>query len=171
MKAATVKTSDMIPSIEPRQALWLDFYRALARRNFVRAEDLSRRLGIDEDRVRRIQRDALKWFIAEYQNFDAAAHLCAEYRITAEEFTLLIEEILKSNEMTSRLTFTMRSGNPAHVSVAEQIREFAQQQIESLKKCERRRSHKRWWRRLVSAVKSRFDRRSGLWRPGGPAYV
>jgi hypothetical protein len=161
----------MILTIEPQQALWLDFYRALARRNFVRAEDLSRRLGVDEERVRRIQRDALKWFIAECQNFDAAARLCAEYNFTAEEFAALIEEILRRDELASRRTFTMRSGNPAHVSGAEQIREFAQRQNESLKKCERRRFHKSRWRRLVSAVKSWFDWRSGLRWPGGPAYV
>jgi hypothetical protein len=171
MKMADAKTRDMIPNIEQRQALWVDFYRALAGRNFVRAEDLSRRLDIDEERVRRIRRDALKWFIAEYQNFDAATRLCAEYCITAEEFAALIQEILKRDELASRRTFIMRSGNPAHVSVAEQIREFAQQQIESLKKWERRRSHKSRWRRLVSAVKSKFDLRSGLWGPGGPAYV
>jgi hypothetical protein len=64
----------------------------------------------------------------------------------------------------------MRSDNPAHVSVAEQIREFAQRQIEFLKKRERR-SNKSRWRRLVSAVRSWFDWRSGFWRPGGPAYV
>jgi hypothetical protein len=160
----------MIPTIQPRQGLWLDFYHALAKRNFVRAVELSRRLDINEERVRRIQRDALKWLIAECQNFDAAARLCAEYRFTADEFAALIEEILKSSELTLRRTFTMRSGNPAHVSVAEQIREFAQRQIEFLKKCERR-YNKSWWRRLVSAVKSWFDWRSGLWRPGGPAFV
>jgi hypothetical protein len=164
-------TIDMILTIQPRQGLWLDFYRALAGRNFVRAVDLSRRLAVDEERGRRIQRDALKWLIAECQNFDAAARLCAEYRFTADEVIALIEEILKSNELTLRRTFTMRSGNPAHVSVAEQIREFARQQIDSLKKCERRRFHRRWWRRLLSAVKSRFGWRSGLRRPGGPIYV
>ena len=171
MKTATAITGDLIPSIEPRQALWLEFYRALAGRNFIRAIDLARRLGIGEERIRLIQRDALKLFIAEYQNFDAATELCADYCITADEFAALIEEVLKRNELTSRRTFTMRSGKPAHVSVAEQIREFAQRQIEFLKKYERRRSTRSWWRRLVSAVKSRFDWRSGLWRHGGPAYV
>jgi hypothetical protein len=161
----------MTPAIEPRQALWLDFYRALAGRNFIRAIDLARRLGIGEERIRLIRRDALKLLIAEYQNFDAATKLCVDYRITAEEFAALIEEILKSNGLAARRTFTMRSGNPAHLSVAEQIREFAQQQIESLKTCERRRSHRSWRRRLLSAVKSWFDWRSGLRRPGGPAYV
>jgi len=166
MKVAIAMTKDKIPTIEPRQALWLDFFRALAGRNFVRAVDLSRRLAVDEERVRRIQRDALKWLIAECQNFDAAARLCAEYHFSAEEFAALTEEILKHDELATRRTFAMRSGNPAHVSVAEQIREFAQQQIEFLKKCERRRSTRSWWRKLVSAVKSRFD-----WRSGGPAYV
>ena len=171
MNTATAITGDLIPTIEPRQALLLEFYRDLARRNFIRAIDLARRLGIDEERIRLIQRDALKLLIAEYQNFDAATKLCADYRITAEEFSALIEEILKRNELTSRRTFTMRSGNPAHLSVAEQIREFAQQQIGSLKKCERRRFHRSWRRRLLSAVKSWFDWRSSLRRPGGSAYV
>jgi hypothetical protein len=171
MKTATVITRDMIPTIESRQALWLDFYRALAGRNFIRAIDLARRLGIDEGRIKLIQRDALKMLIADYQNFDAATKLCADYHITPEDLATLIEEVLRCNELTSRRTFTMRSGNPAHVSVAEQIREFAQQQIESLKKCERRRFHKSWWRRLISAVKSRFDWRSGLRWPGGQAYI
>ena len=171
MNTATAITGDLIPTIEPRQALLLEFYRDLARRNFIKAIDLARRLGIDEERIRLIQRDALKLLIAEYQNFDVATKLCADYRITAEEFSALIEEILKRNELTSRRTFTMRSGNPAHLSVAEQIREFAQQQIGSLKKCERRRFHRSWRRRLLSAVKSWFDSRSSLRRPGGPAYV
>ena len=171
MKKATAMTRDMTPTIEPRRALWLDFYRALAGRNFIRAVEMSRRLDSDEERVRRIRRDALKWLIAECQNFDAAARLRAEYRLTADEFAALIEEILKSNGLAARRTFTMRSGNPAHLSVAEQIREFAQQQIGSLKKCERRRFHRSWRRRLLSAVKSWSDSRSGLRRPGGPAYV
>jgi hypothetical protein len=171
MRTATAITKDVIPTIEQRQALWLDFHRALARRNFVRAVEMSHRLNIDEGRVRRIQRNALKWLIAEYQNFDAAASLCVEYHFATEEFAALIEEILKRDELTSRRTFIMRSGHPAHLSVAEQIREFAQQQIESMNTCERRRSHRIWWRRLLSAVKSWFGWSSGLRRLGGPAFV
>jgi hypothetical protein len=171
MKTATAMTGDLIPTIDPRQALWQEFYRALAGRNFIRAIDLARRLDISEERIRFIQRDALKLLIAEYQNFDAATILCADYCITAEEFSALIEEVLRGKELTSRRTFTMRSGNPAHLSVAEQIREYAQQQIESLKKRERRRSHKSRWRRALLAVKSWFDWRSGLRRPGGTAYL
>jgi hypothetical protein len=162
-------TGDLSPSIEPRQALWLEFSRTLAGRNFIRAIDLARRLDMGGERIRLIQRDALKLLIAEYQNFDAAAKLCADYCFTAEEFSALIEEVLRSKELTSRRTFTMRSGNPAHLSVAEQVREFAQQQIESLKKHERRRSHKSLWRRALSAVKSWFDwryclRMKAAWR-------
>lgn len=171
MKTVIAMTRDINPAIEPRHALWLDFHHALNRRNFVRAVDLSSRLDIDDERVRNIQRDALKWFIAECQNFDAAVRLCAEYRITADEFAALIDEILELDELASRRTFTMWSGNPGHVSVAEQIREFTQQQIESLKIRQRRRSHKSRLRRLLPAVKSWFDWRSGLRRPGGPAFV
>ena len=171
MNTVTAMTGDLITTIESQQALWLEFYRALAGRNFIRAIDLARRLDIGEERIRLIQRDALRLLIAECQNFDAAARPCAEYRFTAEEFATLMKEILKNNELASRRTFTMRSGNPAHLSVAEQIREFAQQQIEHLKKHERRRSHKsRWWKAL-SAVKSWFDWRSGIRRPGGTAYL
>jgi hypothetical protein len=171
MKTATAMTGDLSPTIEPRQALWQEFHRALVGRNFIRAIDLARRLDISEERIRLIQRDALKLLIAEYQNFDAATKLCADYCITAEELYALIEEVLRGKELTSRRTFTMRSGNPAHLSVADQIREFAQQQIESLKKLERRRSHKSRWSRALSAVKSWFDRRSGLRRPGGTTQV
>ncbi len=171
MNAATALTGDATPAVQPRQALWLDFYKALARRNFVRAVELARRLGVDEERIRRIQLDAIKLAIAERQNFDAAARLCADYCVTVDEFTALIDKILKNNELASRRTFTMRSGKLAHVSVGEQIREFARRQIESMKRRERSRSNESWWRRLLTAVKSWFDWRSGLWRPGGPAYV
>lgn len=168
MEAVTAMAIDMIPTDRPRQSLWPDFYRALAQRNFVRAVDLARRLGIDEERIRRIQRDALKQFIAEYQNFDAVARLCAEYHITTEEFVALIEEILKRKELESQRTFTMRSGNQAHLSVAEQIRNFARRQIDLLKIGERRPASESWRKRLVSALKSWFDRMSSPWQGGFP---
>jgi hypothetical protein len=168
MEAATAIARDMIPTAQPRQALWLDFYRALARRNFACAVVLARQLGVEEERIRRIQRDALKQFIAEYQNFDAAARLCAEYHITAEEFVALIEEILKRKELESQRTFTMRSGHPAHLSVAEQIRIFARRQIELLRKGERRGAHAGWRKRLVAAIKSWLDRLSNPWQGGFP---
>jgi hypothetical protein len=158
----------MIPTARPQQALWLDFHRALARRNFVRAVDLARQLGIDEERIRRIQRDALKQFIAEYQNFDAAAGLHADYRITAEEFDALINEILERKELESQRTFTMRSGKPAHVSVAEQTRDFARRQTELLNKGGRRSAPERFWKRLVTALKSWLDRMSNPWQGGFP---
>src|ERR1043165_8897485 len=133
MKAATAVAKGTIPDVTPRQALWLDFYRALGRPNFVRAVALARRLGIDEERIKRIERDALRQFIGEYQNFDAAARLCADYCITAEGLVRLTDEILGRKESQSPRAFTMRSGKPIHLSVAEQICSFASQQVELLK--------------------------------------
>ncbi|MBO0857138.1 MAG: hypothetical protein J2P21_01525 [Chloracidobacterium sp.] len=46
MRTATAITKDVIPTIEPRQALWLDFHSALARRNFIRAVEMPHRLNI-----------------------------------------------------------------------------------------------------------------------------
>jgi hypothetical protein len=162
MKAATAMARDVITTDQPRQALWLDFCRALDSRNFVRAVGLARELNIDEERIRRIQRDALKQFIAEYQNFDAAARLCAEYHITTEEFVALIEEILKRKELETRTTFATRAGRPEHLSIAEQIRSFARRQVECLKKSERRRANEGWRQRPDSAIKSWLDRLSSF---------
>jgi len=58
-------------------------------------------------------RHTLKWFIAEYRNFDMATRLCADYCITAEGLDALTEEILKRKESKSHLTFIMRSGKDA----------------------------------------------------------
>jgi hypothetical protein len=174
MKAATAVAKGIIPDVTPRQALWLDFYRALGSRNFVRAAALARRLGIDEERIKRIERDALRQFIAEYQNCSAAARLCADYCITAEEFVRLTEEILGRKEFESSRTFTLRSGKPAHLSIAEQIRSFATRQIEILAERERRGAGRGGWSRLVSVAKSWLNRLSNPWQGGfphsGPAY-
>jgi hypothetical protein len=62
-------------------------------------------------------RDRLKWFIAEYRNFDAATSLCVDYCITAEGLDALTEEILKRKESKSRLTFIMRSGQDTDESL------------------------------------------------------
>ncbi|MGH9768616.1 MAG: hypothetical protein ACREAB_14390 [Blastocatellia bacterium] len=53
--------------------------------------------------------DALKRFIAEYRNFDAATRLCADYCITAEGLAALMERCPKHEESESHLTFTIQS--------------------------------------------------------------
>jgi len=58
-------------------------------------------------------RDTLKWFIAEYRNFDVATRLCADYCITAEELDALTKRVLKRRESKSHLTFVMRSSHDA----------------------------------------------------------
>ena len=58
-------------------------------------------------------RDRLKWFIAEYRNFDTATRLCADYCITADGLEALTEGILERKESKSHLTFIMRSGKDA----------------------------------------------------------
>jgi len=58
-------------------------------------------------------RDMLKRFIAEYQNFDMATRLCADYCITAEELDALTKRVLKRKVSKSHLTFVMRSGQDA----------------------------------------------------------
>jgi hypothetical protein len=174
MKAATAAAKGMIPDVTPRQALRLEFYRALGSRNFVRAVALARRLGIEEERTERIKRDALRQFIGEYQNFDAAARLCADYCITAEGLVRLTDEILARKESESPRAFTMRSGKPEHLSVAEQIRSFALRQIELLKERERRGAGRSGWSKMISAAKSWLERLSNPWQGGfphgGPAY-
>ena len=54
-------------------------------------------------------RYALKQLMAEYENFDTARRLCADYCITANEISLLINEIPKPKKSKSRLTFVMRA--------------------------------------------------------------
>jgi hypothetical protein len=169
MNAATTRTRDLIPALAPRQALWLDFYRALSCRNFVRALDLARRLGIDEERARSIERDALRQFIAEYRNFDAAAELCAEYRFSAGDVAVLTDEILKSKNLESQQTFTMLSGAPMYLSVAEQIRVFARQQVELLMERERLGADEGKLRSLIATIKSHL-RRLFNFRRGRSSY-
>lgn len=55
----------------------------------------------------------MKWFIAEYRNFDTATRLCADYCITADGLDALTEGILERKESKSHLTFIMRSGEDA----------------------------------------------------------
>jgi hypothetical protein len=169
MNAATTRTRDLIPAMAPRQALWLDFYRALGCRNFVRALDMARQLGIDEERIRSIERDALRQFIAEYRNFDAAAKLCAEYRFSAGEVAALTDEILRSKNLESQQTFTMLSGACTYLSVAEQIRVFARQQVELLPERERIGADEGRLRSLIGTIKSKLGRLFNF-RRGGSSY-
>jgi hypothetical protein len=53
--------------------------------------------------------DALRRLMAEYENFDAARRLCADYCITGDEVARLIDGIPKPKRSKSRLTFFMRS--------------------------------------------------------------
>jgi hypothetical protein len=168
MKAAMTLARETLPGITPRQRLWLDFYRALGSRNFVRAVTLARQLGIDAERIRRIERDAIRKFLVAYQNFDAAVRLCADYGISAQEFCGLTKEVLKRRELNTQRTFAMRFGQAKHLSIAEQIREFAQQELALLTENERRRHRKSQWQKLVSVFKSWFDRWSNPWQGGLP---
>jgi hypothetical protein len=92
MNAATVGAEEQVPALTPRQTLWLDFYRALGQRNFVRALALARRLGFAEERLRRLERDTLKQCMVDFQNFDAASQLCADYCLTADELAALMAQ-------------------------------------------------------------------------------
>ena len=51
----------------------------------------------------------LKRLLDEYEDFDAASRLCADYCITTYDVALLIGEIPKPKRSKSRLTFVMRS--------------------------------------------------------------
>ncbi len=52
---------------------------------------------------------ALKRLLDEYENFDAASRLCADYCIDANGIALLIDEIPTPKRSKSRLTFAIRS--------------------------------------------------------------
>jgi hypothetical protein len=154
--SAPVKTKEEIPvmaSNSSRAALWVDFYRELARRNFVRAVTLARELGIDQARIRHIERDAIKHFLADCQNFEGAARLAMEYRFSVDEICDLTEEVLKRPGLDSRLVFAFQAGRGTHLSVAEQIRAFARRQIELLKTRKGGRIAG-WLRRLGALVRS-----------------
>ncbi|HZS03730.1 MAG TPA: hypothetical protein VFD58_02565 [Blastocatellia bacterium] len=131
MNTRAITAGAGVTPAQGREAQWYEFYRALAERNFVRAGDLAGQLNVDAKRVRRIRRDAVRQFMAEYQNYEGAARLIAEYGLTAEEVRELADELAVRPELASKQTFSLQSGSPAHLSVAEQIRRFAGKQIES----------------------------------------
>jgi hypothetical protein len=140
--------------------------RAVARRNFVRATALAYELNLDGQRIRSLQHNALRQFLSAYQNFDGATRLCTEHSITANELAVLIAELLKQKELESKTNYSFEAGQPTYLSIATQIRLFAQRQIISLREHEARRKVKGWWRRLTSTLRSWFDRLSDPWRGG-----
>jgi hypothetical protein len=54
-------------------------------------------------------RATLKRFLDEYESFDAARRLCADYCITTNDMALMMGEIPKPERTTPRLTFAIRS--------------------------------------------------------------
>jgi hypothetical protein len=53
--------------------------------------------------------NALKRLLDEYESFDEASKLCADYCITADEIDLLIGKISRPKKSKSRLIFAVRS--------------------------------------------------------------
>jgi hypothetical protein len=56
-----------------------------------------------------IPHGVLKRLMAEYENFDTARRLCADYCITADEVSRLIDGTPKPKGSKSRLTLVVRS--------------------------------------------------------------
>jgi hypothetical protein len=56
-----------------------------------------------------ISHSVLKRLLTEYDNFDTARRLCADYCITGGEVGRLIDGIPKPKRSKSRLTFVVRS--------------------------------------------------------------
>lgn len=144
MRAATAMAKETVHASAPRAGQWWEFERTLAGRNFVRAVALARELGVDAERVKGLQRDALRQFLAEYRNFQGASKLLADYGFTASELQELSEELLQRKELASERTFAWQAGKPTTLSVAEQIRNFAQTVLRS----RRRRKVLGWWKSL-----------------------
>lgn len=143
-------------TIEPD--LWQEFQRALAHRRFIRALELARQLSMDEQCVRALQREVLRQFLVEYQNFDGANRLQAEYGLTAEELTVLMNELLQDKELETQTTFSWQTGKPVYLSVATQLRLFFTAQLARV-----RRRKIRWkiveeWRQWAARRRSWFDR-------------
>jgi hypothetical protein len=140
MEAREQMTNYVVDAACGQKAGLEEVERERARGNFVRAASLARQLSLDEQTVRELQRAALSQFLAEFQNFEGAARLVKEYGFTAEELRQLVEQQLARPELVSQQTFSLFSGKPGHLSIAEQIRRFAEQQISRLKKHERKQS-------------------------------
>jgi hypothetical protein len=161
--------------VQPWQNQWSEFHRALDLRNYARAAFLARRLHIEEDRVRQIELNVLKQFLTEYRNFDAASAICADYCFTIEELQRLVEEALKDKSLESEQTLVFVGGRERRVSVADQIRQFAYQEIQIIEQNLHDGSEESRWKKFAAAFKSWFDRWSWPWGggfpSGGPAYV
>ena len=56
-----------------------------------------------------ISRGVLRRLLTEYDNFDTARRLCADYCITGGEVSRLIDGLPKPKRSKSRLTFVVRS--------------------------------------------------------------
>ena len=168
MSVATVMTRVSERIITPRQSLWINFFSALSQRNYVRALALADRLNLEEERIAAIKRDAIKQFIAEYQNFDAATRLCADYCLTVEEMAELVAEILKDQELETMHSFTVQIGKPAHLSIAEQIRVFARQYNANVNRRKRSLKLREWWKIITERVRAWFDRFMRPWHGGFP---
>jgi hypothetical protein len=56
-----------------------------------------------------ISHSVLKRLLTEYDNFDTARRLCADYCITGGEVDRLIDGLPKPKRSKSRLTFVVRS--------------------------------------------------------------
>jgi hypothetical protein len=63
-------------------------------------------------------RAVLKRLLDEYESFDSARRLCADYCINANDIALLISEIPKPEGLKSRLTFAVRSGKTIDIDEA-----------------------------------------------------
>jgi hypothetical protein len=143
-------------AIEPD--LWQEFQRALAHRRFIPALALARQLSMDEQQIRALQRDVLRQFLVEYQNFDGANRLQAEYGLTVKELTIMMNELLQDKQLETRTTFSWQTGKAVYLSVANQLRHF----FHSLfKRVRRRKIHRKIveeWRQWAARVHSWFDR-------------
>jgi len=159
MQTATVMAKAPT-AIEPD--LWREFQRALAHRRFIRALALARRLSVDEQRMRALQREVLQQFLVEYQNFDGANRLQAEYGLTAEELTVLMNELLQDKEMETRTTSSWQTGKSVYWSVATQIHLFFTAQLARVRRRKLRWKIKEEWRQWAAKRRSWVDRSVNL---------
>ncbi len=165
MRTATVRLEASMAT--KHENLWQEFQHALAKRNFVRAIELAQRLDLDEQRIRALQNDTLRQFLVEYQNFDGAARLAAEYCLTIKELVAMTDNILQEKELESHTTFSWQTGKPVYLSVAAQIRRFASQQSTKMRQQEVRQKVVGGWRKLSARIRSWVERLSNLGRGGG----
>ncbi len=175
MTAATTKAKIPDWLSARNEALRQAFERALARRNFVHAISIAQELNLPEERIRNLQHAAFRQFVMEYQNFDGAVQLIAEYGITAAALDELSAELAQYPELQLRSTLSWQFGQPSYLSVAEQIRRFCQRASQTLQARTSRRHWRKSWQQLKSTIRSWFDDlftpRRGGFSPGGPAYV